>query len=178
MKKILKYAWVGVVILLMVQVFIERYFHLKLIIFKLNSVFISLLLIISIIVLPMFIFHYNKYKIIKIIYNIIGSILIVFMCFIYLFACSGNKYFQFKSPYDDKVLVVEETSFLLFGGSNFYQKKYIIFMESIGGSISTDDGYRPFSHNQYNIKWVDENTVEINYDFGSGGIWEKEVIHM
>ncbi|QYE99679.1 hypothetical protein KZ987_08745 [Paraclostridium sordellii] len=71
---------------------------------------------------------------------------------------------------------MEEDSFLLIGRSNFYERKGLIFIKSLHQEITTDDGYKPFSRNDYKLKWLDNNSVEIIYGFGSMGVYNKEII--
>lgn len=89
---------------------------------------------------------------------------------------SSKSYFYFKSPNKSHTLVIEEDSFLLGGWSNFYERKGIIFIKDLKQQIITDDGYKPFSYNDYKLKWLDNNSVEIIYGFGSEDIHKKEII--
>ena len=89
---------------------------------------------------------------------------------------SSKSYFYFESPSKSHTLVIEEDSFLLGGWSNFYERKGIIFIKDLKQQIITDDGYKPFSYNDYKLKWLDDNSVEIIYGFGSEDIHKKEII--
>ncbi|MBU3181881.1 hypothetical protein KPL38_12185 [Clostridium psychrophilum] len=98
--------------------------------------------------------------------------------FLYMFGFSGNKYFYFQNPYknNSRILVAEETSWLLSGSTSFYERKYGIFIKPINQSITTDDGYRPFSNDEYKIKWLDEDRMQLDYGYGSMNIWKTDII--
>ena len=63
------------------------------------------------------------------------------------------------------------------GWSDVYEKKYGIFIKQIEGEISNDDGFRPFSSGAYTLQWKNDDTVIINYSFGSGDVWKTEEIN-
>ena len=62
----------------------------------------------------------------------------------------------------DKAIVVEEESYILYGGAIIYQvlnnNEALII-----GHIATDDGYR--NKGNYDIKWNEDN-LEISYHYG------------
>lgn len=93
---------------------------------------------------------------------------------------SDNKEFYFESPNNTNTLIVEECSFLLGGWSNFYQRKYNIFKKPLsnGHDITTDDGYKPFSFNDYNIHWFNDNEFKIEYGYGSNGLVKEVIINI
>lgn len=65
----------------------------------------------------------------------------------------------------------------LAGCSSFYEIEGFIFINDLKDSITTaDDGYRPFSNNHYDLKWLDNKSVELSYDFGAGGREYKKTI--
>ena len=130
-----------------------------------------------ILILPMIFFDYVNKTLIKVIYNLTIVVLIPIIIFGYIILYSEYRYFTFKSPNKLNTLVVEEKTFLLSGWSDVYEKKYGIFIKQIDGEISTDDGFRPFSNEAYKLQWIDENTVIVNYSFGSEGVWKSEVIN-
>ena len=94
-----------------------------------------------------------------------------FLLFTFFTASYDAKYFEFKS--DSKTIIVEKWSWLLAGGSNVYQKVNPFIMVYLDGYIGTDDGYRPFSNNDYNIEW-EESAVIITYGFGNPGVEHTE----
>lgn len=51
-----------------------------------------------------------------------------------------------------------------------------MFIKTLKQQISTDDGYKPFSNNDYEIKWIDNNVVEITYGFGNANVYKKESV--
>lgn len=82
-------------------------------------------------------------------------------------------YFEFQSP-NNKTIIIEECSWLLGGWSNVYQKIDSNIIYRLDSDISTDDGYRPFSKDDYNLEWS-TNSVNITYGFGTGGSLTSEV---
>jgi hypothetical protein len=135
------------------------------------------LLWIVIIVLGIFLIITLKIKVQKIIITIFCIIFILAS-----FTFSGGfweadkSYFEFKSPYNNTI-IIEECSWLLGGWSNVYQKESSNIICGLNGNISTDDGYRPFSNNDYNIEWS-INSVKITYGFGSENIHKSEIIDL
>ena len=91
---------------------------------------------------------------------------------------SDKKYFTFSSPDNQKSIVIEECSWLLGGCSNCYIKseKNSFFIKYIDCHIGTDDGYRPFSNNDYDMIWEDERVI-VEYNNGNGYI-EQVVIDL
>jgi len=165
-------------ILFRISVFIlNEKFDLYIMIFGVNQWIINLLVdVLIIITIDKLILNYNTKKILKYIINFLAVICIVLLLFINLMVNSSKSYFYFKSPDKSHTLVVEEDSFLLSGWSNFYERKGLIFIKSLKKQIFTDDGYTPFSCNDYELKWLDNNSVEIIYGFGSMSIYKKELI--
>lgn len=78
------------------------------------------------------------------------------------------RYFTFSSPDGVHTIIVEEESFMLAGFGSIYEKKNALFM-SKKAEYGTDNGYRPFSLNNYQLTWGQEN-VTITYSFGSMGV--------
>ncbi len=87
-----------------------------------------------------------------------------------------KSYFEFRSP-DNKTIIIEESSWLQGGWSKVYQKINSNIICGLNGNISTDDGYRPFSNNDYAIEWS-INSVKITYGFGSEDIQKSEIINL
>lgn len=135
------------------------------------------LLYVAIIVLCIFLVITLKIKVQKIIISIVS---IVFLLIISIYSGGFWKadkiYFEFKSPYNNTI-IIEECSWLLGGWSNVYQKVSSNIICKLNGNISTDDGYEPFSNNDYNIEWS-INSVKITYGFGSGNIHKSEFINL
>lgn len=78
------------------------------------------------------------------------------------------RYFTFSSPDGAHTIVVEEESFLLAGFGSVYKKENALFMSKKAG-YSTDDGYRPFSANDYRLTWGQAN-ASLTYGFGAMGL--------
>lgn len=132
---------------------------------------------IVIIILGIFLVSTLKIKALKIVITLVS----IFSIFISSFFSGGfweadKSYFEFKSP-NNETIIVEECSWLLGGWSNVYQKVRSNTICRLSGYISTDDGYRPFSNNDFNIEWS-TNTVKITYGFGGGNIRKSEVFEM
>lgn len=176
---IMKRIWLVILLVFIVIRFILNPQGIKVLLFNISPNFINLVLFLGIIICPI-IFWIPKRREIKwlrIVYKIITSIILVFSLIIYLIFYSEIKYFNFKSSDGNRTLVVEEDSFLLAGRSRFYEKSFGIFIKSLDKEISTDDGFRPFSTNSYQLIWQDKDTVRIEYDFGNAGIWKTETIN-
>lgn len=172
---------IGIVIFMIIQSCFQYYGGLMLLIFNLNGDFIRLILFLILIFLPVSKIKNNRYKeekIARAVYTTMAIIVTTFTIFFYMLLFSGNKYFYFHNPNKTRTLVAEETSFLLSGTTNFYERKYGIFIKYTGHSIGTDDGYRPFSNNEYGIVWKDNSIARVNYDFGNAGIWKSEVVKL
>lgn len=176
---IMKRIWLVILLVFIVIRFILNPQGIKVLLFNISPNFINLVLFLGIIICPIIFWIPKKREIkwLKIVYNIITSIILVFSLIIYLFFYSEIKYFNFKSSYGNRTLIVEEDSFLLSGRSHFYKKSFGIFIKSLNQEISTDDGFRPFSTNSYQLIWQDKDTVRIEYDFGNAGIWKTETIN-
>lgn len=176
---ILKRIWLAILLVFIVIIFILNPKGIKILLFNISPNFINLVLFLGIIIYPIIFWIPKKREVkwLKIAYNIIAPIVIVFSIIIYLFFFSEIKYFNFKSPNGNRTLVVEEDSFLLSGRSYFYEKKFGIFIKFLNKEISTDDGFRPFSTNSYQLIWEDRDTAKIDYDFGSSGVWKSEIIN-
>ncbi|WP_346939755.1 hypothetical protein [uncultured Clostridium sp.] len=175
--KKLKIALIALILFRILVFILNKQFNLYIMIFGVNQWIINLLVDISIIItIVKLILNYNTKKILKYIINFLAVICTVLVLFINLMANSSKSYFYFKSPDKSHTLVVEEDSFLFDGWSNFFERKGFIFIKSLKQQISTDDGYSPFSCNDYELKWLDNNSVEIIYGFGSMNVYKKEII--
>ncbi len=82
------------------------------------------------------------------------------------------EYFEIVSDDRKHEIIIKEGAFLLSGAGAFYEKTSPITMVKIG-EYSTDDGYRPFTYNRYEIEW-NENGFEVTYSFDGSGITKKE----
>lgn len=179
-KLIIKKIWIIYIVLLVVNMFILFQLGLKILILRISPNFINYILLLLVLICPIFFWNPIRKNVvwIKISYNIIATVIILLSLLSYLFFSSEYRYFIFDSPCKNNTLIVEEDSFLLSGNSNFYERKFGIFIKSLNKSISTDDGFRPFSNDQYRIEWIDDTTVKLEYDFGSNGIWKSETIYL
>jgi len=141
---------------------------LNLFIFSINQTTINFILNVLIIISIAWGFNLKDKKAVRIFLKFIAMIFIALLALIWIFFNSEKRYFYFTSPDGSNTLVVEEKSFLLAGGSSFYQRNNHILVNELNEFITTDDGYRPFSDNHYEVKWLDNKTVELHYDYGSG----------
>ena len=82
------------------------------------------------------------------------------------------RYFEAVSDDGKHEIIIKEGSYLLSGEGAFYERTSLITMVKVG-EYSTDDGYRPFTHNRYEIEWH-ENCFEVIYSFNGSGITKKE----
>lgn len=60
----------------------------------------------------------------------------------------------------------------------FYIRENSLFVRKLKQSITTDDGYRPFSFGDYKLSWLDSNTVKLSYGFGDRDIVKTEIIKL
>lgn len=174
-------SWIAIVIFLFIQSWFEYYGGLILLISDVNSGCIRFVLILTIIFLPIVGLEESgdmELRTVRKIYTVLAIIIAICITFFYMLLFSEKEYFYFQNPDGSRTLVAEETSFLLSGETKFYEKEYGIFIKYTGKSILTDDGYRPFSNNEYGVVWKDNSTVAINYNFGSNGIWKTAVVEL
>jgi hypothetical protein len=147
---------------------LNKRFHIYILIFFINQSPINLILDISIIICLMTLVNYKVNKAIKYLLNSFSAIVTIMLILITIFLNCDKRYFCFPGPNKSKTLIVEEDSSLLSGRSRFYERKGLMFIKDIKRSIDTDDGFRPFSNDHYELKWLDDNSVELHYDFGGG----------
>lgn len=146
--------------------------------FQINQTIINVVVNILIIINSMLILNYNI-KRMKYVIKFIAITSIVMLLVITFIFNNDKNYFYFKAPNKSSTSVIEDGSFLLAGWSNFYERKGFIFIKDLKIQITTDDGYTPFSNNNYDLKWLDNKSVELNYDYGTGaGEYKKTVIKL
>ena len=56
------------------------------------------------------------------------------------------------------------------------RKKFGVFIKPLDIEINTDDGFRPFSTDSYEINWIDEDAVNVRYNYGNEDVWKSEII--
>ncbi len=139
------------------------------------NLIINILFVASVVVL----LNIKAKRLRKYLQTLCASLFIMYLIFLYLFADSGKSYFYFQSPDQTKTLVALEDPWLLAGSCKFYSEKGV-FVKGLGG-ITTNNGGRPFTHNSYELKWLDNTTVELNYIYGSsadGPVYKSCIIHV
>ena len=131
----------------------------------------------------LFLLNNNAKKVRKYVQSGCACLVIMILIFLHLFSDSDKYYFYFQSPDNAKTLVVEECAWLLAGWSDFYVQRGI-FIERLGAHITTNNGARPFTFNNYELKWLDNNTAELYYYYGSGygpglsPVYKTSMIHL
>ena len=175
-KSMVKKIWYLCLILIVVQFLLAVFFGLEILINDINAKIIMLVLVLIVLILPTYFFDYNKNKVDKKIYLVFTIIAVMIILFYYLFCFSSDKYFYFNSPYENskRVLIVDETSFLFSGEGYFYERKNIIFIKRIDQSINYDGN--PFSNGEATIKWLDENSIQVDYINNSVGHHNIEIV--
>lgn len=176
--KILKIIMVILICIRALFFLLNTYYNMYFLVANINQSVINSIIYISIIIIIALLLDNKVNKICKYLLNIfkVVSILIIIA---YCILSGGQCYFYFEAPDKSKTLIVEEDSFLLAGWSHFYERESIIFAKDLKSEILTDDGYRPLSANHYHLKWLDNTTIELQYDFGSGEKqYHKETIKM
>jgi len=177
-KSKVKRFWILSLIFITIQILIEKVWRLKLLILGVNGNGIKLVLLLILLISPICFFNYNENMGVKKTYRVISIMCVLPILFVYMFLFAGDKYFYFTSPYEHskRVLIAEESAILFSGSSSFYERKYVIFIKPINGYITTDDGFRPFSCDAFTLKWLDENSVQLDYSYGSNFITKTEII--
>lgn len=104
--------------------------------------------------------------------------ILLVLAFFYDFQSKQEKYFSFKSPNNEIVLIVEENCWLLGGWSNFYIKENPMFVKKLKTYVTTDDGYRPFTNGDYEVLWLDEKSLKLTYGFGEGNKERTEIFQL
>lgn len=175
-KSMLKKIWIICLIFIIIQILIEKFFQLKLLIMAIPANSINLILILILLLLPNCFLNNDKHNLIKKLYKVISIILVVPILLVYILILSIDKNFYFTSPYElnKRVLIVEETDFSMGVKSSFYERKYGIFIKPIGEDIITDK--RPFSSNTATIKWIDENSVQLDHIYNSNDTSKTYII--
>ena len=178
--KNMKFIFIIITVILLlfriVTFMLNRQFDIYLMFLGINQSIINSILYILIIISITVTFYQNLKKFSKYLLLFMASACIVVILFVTSIINSDKDYFYFESPNKSYTLIVEENAFLLSGWSNFYEKKGIFFIKNIKKQITTDDGYKPFSDGNYDVNWINENSVKINYDYGTKYGDAKELI--
>ncbi len=177
-KAIFKKIWCLCLILIIIQIVLQVFLGLEILIYDINASIIMLILVLIVLILPTYFFDYNKNKVDKKTYLIFTTIVVMIILFHYVFYFSSDKYFYFNSPYENskRVLIIDETSFLFSGKGYFYERKNIIFIKRINQSINYDGN--PFSNGEATIKWLDENSIQVDYINNSVGHHNIEIVKL
>lgn len=110
--------------------------------------------------IAVFLFKNFKHKWISVIISAILAFMVIFFLSFVRFCMYDTDYFEFTSNDGKHNIVIEEGTWLLDGGGKIYEKISLFTMKEVG-SYSTDDCYRPFTHNDYYFIW-NENDFEIH----------------
>lgn len=104
-----------------------------------------------------------------------GGFIVLAVLFVCLWVgfITEPRYYVYHSPNQQDTIVIKEEAFLLAGYGSMYVKENAFFMKRVEG-YSTDDGYRPFQNDDYQLEWG-EDEVTVTYGFGSMGI-QKEIV--
>ncbi|MDD4753393.1 MAG: hypothetical protein PHT78_09135 [Desulfitobacteriaceae bacterium] len=169
---------------------LNKYYGMYFLLFNLNQpiidLVINILLIItvflSLIVVAKAVLPTQATKVITIAYTpLLLIIILIFTAWsLFWYAFTGdadNQYYYFKSPLKTKTLVVEECSWLTSEYSNFYVRKGILIQ-----NLHNQIWLHPFSANDYKLKWLNGNTVELTYNSGAGDrnspVYKTTIIHL
>ena len=113
----------------------------------------------------------EKKKVAIVITALVSVIVIAGQIFDIQWSKNYPEYYEFVSEDGAHNIIVEEDSYLLYGFGAIYEKTSPFTMKKIG-SYDTDDGYRPFTGNEYYFVW-NENDFELHYKFdGSSSYYE------
>lgn len=170
------------ILLAVILMILKVKFNLTLFLFNLTTIgWVSILLISAFILFGVLMIkalsslkkQMKKATIITSIASVFGVLFISFcaLC-IFIFVFNGApKFFVFYSPDKQHTIVVEEDAFLLVGYGCIYEKVNPVFLTYTDGYV-TDDGYRPFSSNDYQLDWK-HDSLTIKYGYGSEGVKKK-----
>ena len=103
-------------------------------------------------------------------------LLAVLLMFSWIGFITEPRYYVYHSPDHEKTIVIEEEAFLLTGYGSVYVKENALFMKNVQG-YTTDDGYRPFRNEDYELGWGSDY-VRIIFGYGSMGIQKELTIQL
>lgn len=96
-------------------------------------------------------------------HKMLAVVLTAVVCFAFVwywgaasFFQANSTYFEFTSDNQKHEIVVRECSFLLGGWGGIYEKTSFCTMKWVGG-YTTDDGYCPFTHNDFSFVWNEKD---------------------
>ncbi len=108
------------------------------------------------------------------------TIILSFFVFSYMllnYAFSpSSKYFEYTSDDKEHHIVVKECSFLLGGWGYIYEKNSFCTMKRVGG-YRTDDGFCPFTKNNFFFVW-NENDFELHLSYSGDSSEKDRVVKM
>ena len=114
----------------------------------------------------------------KVIYKIfiilLWIILIIFFLYSSLVAMieSDNYYYEFQSDNKSHQIVIQESTFLLSGSLDLYDRKNAFMVEKLNkDDIFLDDAFRPISFGDYHIKW-DEDILNFSFYLRDQVYWK------
>lgn len=140
-------------------------------ILKVFNIFFIVILLVYVILK---VFKNHKSKVLSLIAIIV--VLLIILLNVDDFFEPNHRYFYFDSPHGETILVVEESSWLQGGWTNFYKELNHCFVRKLDSHITTDDGFRPFSNGRFEIIWINDSTIELSYYFGNNNIIKNEKI--
>lgn len=108
--------------------------------------------------------------------HVVEGLFMTMTLFAMLFTYCSPRYTLFPSPDGESILVVQEENWLLAGWGRFYWQVCPGLLRDTGVDYSTDDGFRPFEFEAYELEW-EEDQVIIHYNYGNGyGIWKTCIV--
>ncbi|WP_103981690.1 hypothetical protein [Helcococcus massiliensis] len=132
----------------------------------------------------------------KTIYKIFIALLWIPLIIFFLYASlvvmikSDDYYYEFQSDNKKHEIVIQESTFLLSGSLNIYDRKNAFVVEKLNkDDIFLDDAIRPIYFGDYHIKW-DENILKFSFylrdqvywkvitvDYGNGKRIEETIVN-
>lgn len=111
-------------------------------------------------------------KILLILLKIFLVICLVFLSFVLLISSATTTYNEFSSDDSKHTLVVGETSFLLLGRINLYERLGPFFIKDLDTEVLVDDGGRPISDQAY---WISREKDKFTLAFSNynEGRWTR-----
>lgn len=131
----------------------------------------------------------------KIIYKIFILLLWIALIIFFLYSSlvamieSDNYYYEFQSDNKSHQIVIQESTFLLSGSLDLYDRKNAFMVEKLNkDDIFSDDAFRPIAFGDYHIKWDEDILIfsfylrdqvywkVITVDYGNGRKIEENVV--
>ncbi|MEQ8198641.1 MAG: hypothetical protein ABRQ27_11650 [Clostridiaceae bacterium] len=173
MEKIISKRSIEIILIIFIGIriaffLLNKIYNMYFLFSNINQSIINSIVNISIIIAIALLLNNKENNVLKYMFNFLVIVGIFSIVAINIIANSDKHYFYFEAPNKSSTLIVEEESYFFAGWSRFYERKSLFFIKDLKSGISTNDGFKPFSNNCYQLKWIDNTTIELQYNSGSG----------